>query len=115
MAIAASRIQDLLKVLFPFPGMLLPPAIPHPVPQNGIHPPLHLPNQRDKPHPPLTYLTLSLQLQCRIYNQLYNPLCIRTGNKILRERLRGPAMAAYYPRRMATIKDVQMMYPELET
>lgn len=29
------------------------------------------------------------------------------GNKVLRQRLRGPALAAYYPRKMATIKDVK--------
>lgn len=30
----------------------------------------------------------------------------RLGNKVLRQRLRGPALAAYYPRRSATIEDM---------
>jgi small subunit ribosomal protein S33 len=30
----------------------------------------------------------------------------RLGNKVLRQRLRGPALAAYYPRRSATVEDV---------
>lgn len=29
------------------------------------------------------------------------------GNKILRERLKGPALAAYYPRKSVTIADIQ--------
>lgn len=28
------------------------------------------------------------------------------GNKVLRQRLRGPALASYYPRRVATIQDL---------
>jgi hypothetical protein len=30
----------------------------------------------------------------------------RLGNKVLRQRLRGPALAAYYPRRSASVEDV---------
>ncbi len=29
------------------------------------------------------------------------------GNKILRQRLRGPALAAYYPRKVATWRDLK--------
>jgi len=29
------------------------------------------------------------------------------GNKVLRERLKGPALAAYYPRNSVTIADIQ--------
>ncbi len=37
------------------------------------------------------------------------------GNKILRQRLRGPALASYYPRRVVTFKDLQLEFgPELE-
>jgi small subunit ribosomal protein S33 len=45
----------------------------------------------------------------------YNPERLRTGNKILRERLKGPAVAAYYPRRVKTLKDLKNAYPDLET
>lgn len=35
---------------------------------------------------------------------------------MLRQRLKGPALAAYYPRKMATFKDLQKVYgPEFET
>lgn len=38
------------------------------------------------------------------------------GNKVLRQRLKGPAVAAYYPRKMATIKDVKREFgPVLAT
>lgn len=38
------------------------------------------------------------------------------GNKVLRQRLRGPALASYYPRKLATIKDVKKQFgPELAT
>lgn len=45
----------------------------------------------------------------------YNPERTRTGNKILRQRLKGPSVAAYYPRRLPTIKDLRKAYPDLET
>jgi len=36
------------------------------------------------------------------------------GNKILRQRLRGPALAAYYPRRVVTFREFQDEFgPEL--
>lgn len=34
---------------------------------------------------------------------------------MLRQRLRGPALAAYYPRRVATFKDFKSLYPGFET
>ncbi|KAL8807014.1 MAG: hypothetical protein Q9182_000995 [Xanthomendoza sp. 2 TL-2023] len=37
------------------------------------------------------------------------------GNKILRQRLKGPSIAAYYPRRVVTFRDLQNLYPDLET
>ncbi len=55
-----------------------------------------------------------LQVQCRIFNATFNPHGVRMGNKVLRQRLRGPAIAAYYPRRVATIKDLIEAYPEYE-
>ncbi len=45
----------------------------------------------------------------------YNPERLRTGNKILRERLKGPSVAAYYPRRGPTIRDLENLYPDLRT
>ncbi|KAL5352854.1 hypothetical protein V496_10416 [Pseudogymnoascus sp. VKM F-4515 (FW-2607)] len=56
-----------------------------------------------------------MKTQCKIFSTTFNPEGVRTGNKILRQRLRGPAMAAYYPRRVATINDLRKAYPELLT
>ncbi|KAL9606414.1 MAG: hypothetical protein Q9179_000434 [Wetmoreana sp. 5 TL-2023] len=56
-----------------------------------------------------------MKVQCRIFSTTFNPTSTRTGNKILRQRLKGPAVAAYYPRRVATYKDLRALYPGLET
>ncbi|KAK0740650.1 mitochondrial ribosomal subunit S27-domain-containing protein [Schizothecium vesticola] len=41
-----------------------------------------------------------MKAQCQLFSTTYNPTGIRTGNKILRQRLRGPALASYYPRKL---------------
>lgn len=57
-----------------------------------------------------------IQEQCKIFASTYNPDGARLGNKVLRQRLRGPALAAYYPRKTATIKDVKNEFgPHLAT
>ena len=53
------------------------------------------------------------QVQTRIFSQTYNPDRLRTGNSVLRQRLRGPSVAAYYPRRVATFKDLQRAYKKM--
>ncbi|OAQ80132.1 mitochondrial ribosomal subunit s27 domain-containing protein [Purpureocillium lilacinum] len=45
--------------------------------------------------------------QCQVFATTFNPEGARMGNKVLRQRLKGPAVAAYYPRKTATIKDVK--------
>ena len=45
----------------------------------------------------------------------FNPERLRTGNKILRQRLKGPSIAEYYPRRGPTVQDLQKLYPHLDT
>lgn len=63
-------------------------------------------------YPRLTFT----QVQCRIFSTTFNPEGLRTGNNILRERLKGPAVASYYPRRPVTLKDLRKAYaPDLET
>lgn len=54
--------------------------------------------------------------RCQIFATVYNPEGIRMGNKVLRQRLRGPALAAYYPRKGATLRDVKQEFgPVLTT
>jgi len=89
MAVPRQRILDLMKVYLSIPLRLAPfPSLPHNT-------------QR------LTYQ----QIQCRLFNTIFNPTASRLGNKILRQRLRGPSLAAYYPRRVATFTDLQKLYP----
>ena len=54
------------------------------------------------------------QLQCRLFNQTYNPNHLHTGNRILRERLIGPALASYYPPRAVTHRTFRKLFPRLE-
>ncbi|KAK2811304.1 hypothetical protein FQN50_002180 [Emmonsiellopsis sp. PD_5] len=51
--------------------------------------------------------------QCRIFSLNFNPERQRLGNKILRQRLRGPALAAYYPQKMGTLRELQDAYKHL--
>ncbi|KAF2457001.1 mitochondrial ribosomal subunit S27-domain-containing protein [Lineolata rhizophorae] len=55
------------------------------------------------------------KVQCRIFNTTFNPDGLRTGNKILRQRLKGASIADYYPRRGPTTRDLARLYPGLET
>ena len=55
-----------------------------------------------------------LQAQCDVFSTTYNPEGIRTGNKILRQRLKGPSLAAYYPKKMLKFRDFQEEFGQLE-
>ena len=54
------------------------------------------------------------KLTAKIFNTTFNPTGIRTGNKILRQRLKGPALAEYYPPRKVTIKDMRKLWPDMD-
>ncbi|KAF3926650.1 hypothetical protein ABW21_db0200654 [Orbilia brochopaga] len=54
-----------------------------------------------------------MRVSCRIFNTTFNPTGERTGNKILRQRLRGPSLLQYYPKDYLTIKQFQRGFPEL--
>lgn len=55
--------------------------------------------------------TLTAQARCELFSTTFNPEGIRTGNKILRQKLKGPALASYYPRKVLTFRD---FYKEFE-
>ncbi|KAK3946315.1 mitochondrial ribosomal subunit S27-domain-containing protein [Diplogelasinospora grovesii] len=55
-----------------------------------------------------------MKAQCQLFSTTFNPDGVRTGNKILRQRLRGPALAAYYPRKLVTIRDLQKEFASLD-
>ncbi|CCF37954.1 hypothetical protein CH063_01802 [Colletotrichum higginsianum] len=57
-----------------------------------------------------------MKAQCEVFAATFNPEGVRTGNKILRQRLKGPSLASYYPRKVLTVQDVQREFgPELTT
>jgi hypothetical protein len=51
------------------------------------------------------------QLSCRIFSTTFNPTATRTGNRILRERLKGPSFLEYYPRHAVKIQDLKRAFP----
>jgi len=52
-----------------------------------------------------------LKTQCSIFNTTYNPERLRLGNKILRQRLKGPSLSLYYPPRIRVIQELRKAYP----
>ncbi|PGH16545.1 hypothetical protein AJ79_01651 [Helicocarpus griseus UAMH5409] len=84
MSVPRSRILDLVKV-----GLVSSNAIERPA--NASNP----------------------KAQCRIFSHTFNPTQQRLGNKVLRQRLRGPALASYYPQRIGTLKELGEAYDAL--
>lgn len=60
----------------------------------------------DKMTVPRARLLDLLKTQCQIFSTTFNPEGVRTGNKVLRQRLKGPALAAWYPRKSVGVRDV---------
>ncbi|KAI0555834.1 mitochondrial ribosomal subunit S27-domain-containing protein [Xylaria curta] len=54
-----------------------------------------------------------MKVQCQIFSTTYNPERIRMGNKILRQRLRGPSLAKYYPAKGPTINTLEKEFRSL--
>ncbi|KAF2423327.1 hypothetical protein EJ08DRAFT_640315 [Tothia fuscella] len=55
-----------------------------------------------------------LKTQCTIFNTTYNPNRLRLGNKILRQRLKGPSITNYYPPRIRVVQELKKAYPDWE-
>lgn len=60
-----------------------------------------------------TRLAQLTQLSCKIFSNVYNPTCARTGNKVLRQRLIGSTLTAYNPQKLVHFRDIQALYPQL--
>ncbi|KAK4190247.1 mitochondrial ribosomal subunit S27-domain-containing protein [Podospora australis] len=54
-----------------------------------------------------------LKARCELFSTTFNPEGIRTGNKILRQRLKGPALASYYPPKLWSMRDFQDAFKDL--
>ncbi|KAL1841408.1 hypothetical protein VTJ49DRAFT_7085 [Mycothermus thermophilus] len=55
-----------------------------------------------------------MRARCELFGTTFNPEGIRTGNKILRQRLKGPALASYYPRKLVTLRDFRREFEPLQ-
>ncbi|GES65609.1 putative mitochondrial 37S ribosomal protein S27 [Aspergillus terreus] len=62
---------------------------------------------------PYTRILSLAKVQCRIFSATFNPDRLRLGNKILRQRLRGPALASWYPKKTVSFRDLQDAYRPL--
>ncbi|KAF9915776.1 hypothetical protein BX616_005382 [Lobosporangium transversale] len=59
-------------------------------------------------------LALLNKISCAIFGNVYNPQNIRTGNKILRQRLIGPTINSYYPNvKQIKLREITRMVPEM--
>lgn len=76
---------------------------------------LHTTSTRSSALPKLVHLAdASCQLQCTLFSTTFNPQRQRLGNKVLRQRLKGPQLAAYYPRKTGTIADIQKEFAKFD-
>ncbi|KAG0000677.1 hypothetical protein BGZ80_009349 [Entomortierella chlamydospora] len=59
-------------------------------------------------------LALINKISTAIFGNVYNPQGIRTGNKILRQRLVGPTINSYYPNvKQIKLREITKMVPEM--
>ena len=66
------------------------------------------------PPPPAARVQALKKLSSAIFGTTYNPSASRNGNKILRQRLRGPALLDYYPATQVRLSSVVRAFPELK-
>jgi len=59
----------------------------------------------------LSSKALLAQLTARIFNHSYNPSGVRTGNKILRQRLIGPTITNWYPKNLIKLNEITELFP----
>ncbi|ETS78663.1 hypothetical protein PFICI_08516 [Pestalotiopsis fici W106-1] len=55
-----------------------------------------------------------MKKQCEIFSTTFNPTGVRMGNKILRQRLKGPSMKNYYPPKGPQLRDLYKQFKSLE-
>jgi len=54
------------------------------------------------------------KLRCDVLGTVHNPHSLRTGSKVLKARLRGPAMLRYYGERFSSFRGLNAAIPGLE-
>ena len=53
------------------------------------------------------------KLSAQLFDQVWNPTSVRTGNKILSKRLLGPIVDSYYPASLITPQQISRAFPGL--
>ncbi|PLB33782.1 mitochondrial 37S ribosomal protein mS33 [Aspergillus candidus] len=53
------------------------------------------------------------KVRCHVFSHNFNPERLRLGNSILRQRLRGPTLTAWYPKKTVSFRDLQDTYQPL--
>ncbi|KAK9492916.1 mitochondrial ribosomal subunit S27-domain-containing protein [Lipomyces doorenjongii] len=67
------------------------------------------------PRPSSVRLRQLLKASCEVFQTVYNPDNIRTGNKILRRKMKGPAAISYYPiESPVKFRHIRAAYPMFE-
>ncbi|KAK9446384.1 mitochondrial 37S ribosomal protein mS33 [Limtongia smithiae] len=67
------------------------------------------------PRPSAARMRALLKASCDVFGTVYNPDNLRMGNKILRKKLIGPTVAAYYPSQSPVkLKDLRSAFPMFE-
>ena len=64
--------------------------------------------------PSASRLDQVVKLRTEIFGTTYNPESLRTGSKVLKARLRGPAMLRYYGERFTGWKGLERTIPGLQ-
>ncbi|KAL1920642.1 mitochondrial 37S ribosomal protein mS33 [Calcarisporiella thermophila] len=64
--------------------------------------------------PSPTRLAKLAELTASLFHNVYNPTGARTGNRILRERLKGPTFQKYYPPALIKFRDVKAAFPDMQ-
>ncbi|RHZ54806.1 hypothetical protein Glove_423g33 [Diversispora epigaea] len=59
-------------------------------------------------------LAVLAKLTAKLFDNNYNPTGIRTGNKILRQRLIGPTVTNWYPKPLIKKREITELFPEFQ-
>ncbi|KAK9325945.1 mitochondrial ribosomal subunit S27-domain-containing protein [Lipomyces orientalis] len=67
------------------------------------------------PRPSTQRMRQLLKTSCEIFQTVFNPDSVRTGNKVLRRKMKGPAVISYYPiESPVKFRHIRAAYPMFE-
>ncbi|CAG8635214.1 9455_t:CDS:1, partial [Racocetra fulgida] len=62
--------------------------------------------------PAKSVLNALAKLRAKLFDNVYNPTNVRTGNKVLRQRLIGPTITNWYPKQLIAVREITDMFSE---